>query len=117
MTLDDFIHIAREIRLDGVELTSYYFPETTDDYIYSLKRIVFQNGLDISGTAVGGAFTEPDKKKLAEHIKMVKEWVDISQKLGATVMRVFAGPEHNLQAQQPEVLDLRAMNPKNTRTA
>ena len=32
-------------------------------------------------------------------------------------LRVFAGPEHNLQAQQPEVLDVKAMNPKNTRTA
>lgn len=32
-------------------------------------------------------------------------------------LRVFAGPEHNLQAQQPEVLDVKSMNPKNTRTA
>jgi large subunit ribosomal protein L13 len=34
-----------------------------------------------------------------------------------THLRVFAGPEHNMQAQRPEALDLRAMNPKNTRTA
>jgi large subunit ribosomal protein L13 len=32
-------------------------------------------------------------------------------------LRVFAGPEHNLQAQQPEALDVKSMNPKNTRTA
>jgi len=34
-----------------------------------------------------------------------------------THLRVYAGAEHPHEAQQPEVLDLRAMNPKNTRSA
>lgn len=34
-----------------------------------------------------------------------------------THLRIFAGPEHNMAAQQPEVLDVKSMNPKNTRTA
>ena len=29
-------------------------------------------------------------------------------------LRVYAGPEHKHEAQQPEVLDIAAMNPKNT---
>lgn len=32
-------------------------------------------------------------------------------------LRVYAGAEHNHEAQAPEVLDLRAMHPKNTRSA
>ncbi|SDX24393.1 50S ribosomal protein L13 [Roseicitreum antarcticum] len=34
-----------------------------------------------------------------------------------TNLRVYAGAEHPHEAQQPDVLDLRAMNPKNTRSA
>jgi large subunit ribosomal protein L13 len=34
-----------------------------------------------------------------------------------THLRVFAGPEHTLEAQKPEVLDVKSMNKKNTRTA
>ncbi|NDV00629.1 50S ribosomal protein L13 [Pseudoroseicyclus tamaricis] len=34
-----------------------------------------------------------------------------------THLRVFAGPEHTLQAQKPETLDVKAMNKKNTRSA
>jgi large subunit ribosomal protein L13 len=34
-----------------------------------------------------------------------------------THLRVFAGPSHGMEAQKPEVLDVRAMNRKNTRTA
>ncbi|NNU80599.1 50S ribosomal protein L13 [Halovulum dunhuangense] len=32
-------------------------------------------------------------------------------------LRVYAGPEHNHAAQSPEVLDVKSMNPKNTRSA
>ncbi|MEM9141208.1 MAG: 50S ribosomal protein L13 [Pseudomonadota bacterium] len=34
-----------------------------------------------------------------------------------THLRVYAGGEHPHEAQEPEVLDLAAMNPKNTRSA
>ena len=34
-----------------------------------------------------------------------------------TNLRVYAGAGHPHEAQQPEVLDLRSMNPKNTRSA
>ncbi|MBK5927401.1 50S ribosomal protein L13 [Rhodobaculum claviforme] len=34
-----------------------------------------------------------------------------------TNLRVYAGAEHPHEAQQPEVLDVRALNPKNTRSA
>jgi large subunit ribosomal protein L13 len=34
-----------------------------------------------------------------------------------THLRIFAGPAHNMEAQKPEVLDVKSMNPKNTRTA
>ena len=34
-----------------------------------------------------------------------------------THLRVYAGTEHPHEAQQPEALDLRSMNPKNTRSA
>ena len=34
-----------------------------------------------------------------------------------TNLRVYAGTGHPHEAQQPEVLDLRSMNPKNTRSA
>jgi large subunit ribosomal protein L13 len=30
-------------------------------------------------------------------------------------LKVFAGPEHGMEAQQPVALDVAAMNPKNTR--
>ena len=37
MSMEEFLDTAVELGLDGVELTSYYFPEETDDYLHYLK--------------------------------------------------------------------------------
>ena len=34
-----------------------------------------------------------------------------------THLRIFAGAEHGMEAQKPEIIDVRSMNTKNTRTA
>ena len=52
-------------------------------------------------------------------IKAVERMIS-RNKLGKqqmTHLRVYAGTEHPHEAQQPEVLDVKAMNPKNTRSA
>ena len=91
MTLEGFLDKAVEIGLDCVELTSYYFPETGDEYLNHIKKYAYLNGLDITGTAVGNRFTHAEPEKRAEVVQMVREWVDISVKLGAPCIRVFAG--------------------------
>jgi sugar phosphate isomerase/epimerase len=91
MTLVDFLDKAVEMDLDGVELTSYYFKSTDDEYIHELKRQCYLRGLDISATAVGNRFTVADEAQRVEQIQMVKDWIDNAVKLGAPCIRVFAG--------------------------
>jgi len=91
MTLEEFLQKGVEMGLDGVELTAYYFKTTDDEYLYHIKRQAYLLGLDISGTAVGNNFCRADAEERAQQIQMVKDWVDISVKLGAPCMRIFAG--------------------------
>jgi sugar phosphate isomerase/epimerase len=91
MTLDDFIDLAAGMDLDAVELTAYYFPETTPDYLAHLKGRCTRLGLDVSGTAVGNNFCVADADKLREQIASVKQWTEHSARLGAKTMRIFAG--------------------------
>ena len=91
MTLEGFLDKAVEIGLDCVDLTSYYFPATDDEYLNHIKKYAYLNGLDITGTAVGNRFTQVEPEKRAEAVQMVKKWVDISVTLGAPCIRVFAG--------------------------
>lgn len=96
MSLTDLIDYAATNGFDAVDLTGYYFPDypaiPSDEYINNLKRHAFKMGIDISGTGVRNDFANPDPAKRAADVKHVKEWIDVAVKLGAPVVRVFAGP-------------------------
>ena len=91
MSHEEFIDTAADLGIEGVELTSYYFPKTDKEYLNSLKRRCLIRGLDVSGAAVGCKMTLADDDERAEQIAMVKEWLGHALTLGAPQMRVFAG--------------------------
>lgn len=93
LTLIDFLDDCAKMGLEGVELTSYYFPaQVTDEYLHQLRREAFLRGLDVSGTAVGNDFCHPPGEKRTEQIALVKTWIERAAKLTAPVIRIFAGP-------------------------
>jgi sugar phosphate isomerase/epimerase len=95
ITLSDFLHKCVEMNLDGVELTAYYFADTSKETLHAVKREAYRLGLDVCGTAVGNAFTSPDETERRKNVQMVKEWIEHSVTLGAPGIRVFAGPLTN----------------------
>ncbi|MCX6134354.1 MAG: sugar phosphate isomerase/epimerase [Ignavibacteriales bacterium] len=97
MNLDDMLEFCAQIGLEAVDLTGYYFPGypnvPPDEYIYHIKRKAFLLGLDISGTGVRNDFTFTDAAKRKDDVTLVKKWIDVASKLGAPVIRVFAGKQ------------------------
>ena len=95
MTLDDVVHFCAQQRVDALDATGYYFPGNpkapSDDYIYSLKKTAFLNGVQLSGTGVRNDFAVPDASARKRDIQMVKDWIEVASKLGAPVIRVFSG--------------------------
>lgn len=91
MTLEQFIDFAAKQELPAVELTAYYFRETTDAYLKQLKARCENHGLTVSGTAVGNDFCWPDKEKLAAQLDLVKRWIERTALLGGKTLRIFAG--------------------------
>ena len=91
MALEDFIDLGSKLGLKALELTAYYFPKTTPEYLKSIRERCDKFEIAVSGTAVGNDFCNPDKKHQAEQLDMVKRWVDHSAVLGARTIRIFAG--------------------------
>ncbi len=92
LTLSDFVRDCAAMQLEGVELTSYYFPQpVTAEYLVQLKGECFRLGLDVSGTAVGNDFGVPAGPAREKQIADVKKWIEHAQLLGAPVIRIFAG--------------------------
>lgn len=91
MTLFEFIDTAAELPLDAVELTSYFFAETTDAYLDKVKTHADKKKLAISGVPVGNNFCLKDDAKRKAQIDLVKDWTVRAARLGAKTVRIFAG--------------------------
>jgi sugar phosphate isomerase/epimerase len=97
MTYFDVLEFCARQNFDAIDPTGYYFPGypkvPSDSFINEFKRRAFKLGLDISGTGVRNNFAQPDRDKRAMDVQLVKDWIEVAAKLGAPVIRVFAGAE------------------------
>ena len=95
MTLDEVLTFCADTGFAAVDPTAYYFPAYPvlphDSYTYLIKRKAFRLGLDISGTGVRNDFTLPDPARRRAEIELVRQWIGFAAKLGAPVLRLFAG--------------------------
>jgi len=95
MTVEEMFRISASVGFEAADLTGYYFSTypavPSDEEIFRYKKCAFLLGLDISGTGVRNDFTlaDPEKRKL--EVQLVKDWIVVAAKLGAPVIRVFAG--------------------------
>jgi sugar phosphate isomerase/epimerase len=97
MTLFDALDFCGQQGFDGLDATGYYFPGypkvPADSYLYDFKRRAHKLGLVITGTGVRNNFAQADKDKRASDVQLVKDWIEVAAKIGAPVIRVFAGVE------------------------
>lgn len=95
MTFYDMMEFASSLGLDAVDLTGYYFtnyPEVPDDQVlFELKKKALQLGLNITWTGVRNNFVNPNKTSRVADKRLIENWLQVSSKLGATIMRIFAG--------------------------
>jgi sugar phosphate isomerase/epimerase len=97
MTLLDVLEFCAKQNFDAVDPTGYYFPGypkvPSDRYLATFKKRAFELGLDVSGTGIRNNFAAADKTARAADVQLAKDWIEVAAKLGAPVIRVFAGHE------------------------
>jgi sugar phosphate isomerase/epimerase len=91
MSMEDFILKGVEMGVHGVDITTYWLKSTETDYLLSLRRLAYRNGMPFSGAAIGTNMCQPDAAKRAQEITKIKKWVDATYTLGASHLRVFGG--------------------------
>jgi sugar phosphate isomerase/epimerase len=95
ISLLELLDFCAEQNFDAIDPTGYFFPgypkPPPEKFLNDFKRRAFILGLGISGTGVRNNFATPDKDKRAADVKHVMEWVEVAARMGAPVLRVFAG--------------------------
>ena len=95
MTLSDVVRYCAQHGIEALDATGYYFPgypkAPPDDYLHNLKREAFVNGVTVFGTGVRNDFSVPDAAARRNDVRLVKDWIEVAARLGASVIRVFSG--------------------------
>jgi sugar phosphate isomerase/epimerase len=91
LTYQDLIRLAVENDVDGIDMTVYWFPDTSDGFLLPLRRLAYKSCVEIYSIAVRTDMCQPTPEKRQKELEEVKKWVDVASKLGAGHIRVFGG--------------------------
>lgn len=109
LSLDGLFKFCAENAIPAIDLTAYYiasYPQVPEDNVlYEIKKKAHLLGLDISGTGVRNDFTLQNPEQRRKEVAHVKEWIVAASKLGAPVLRVFAGKTEIQGAEWKQVAD------------
>jgi len=91
LTMEGFFRLAADLGAQGVDVTTYWLKSTEPDYLNSLRRLAFKNGLGFSGAAIKTEMCQSDSAKRTEQVHNIQHWTDVTDRLGASHLRVFTG--------------------------
>ena len=81
--------------IKALDPTAYFFPTypevPSDEYLENFKNYAARLGVAISGTGIRNNFASPDSSVRADGVELAKKWIIAASKMGAPVIRVFAG--------------------------
>jgi sugar phosphate isomerase/epimerase len=91
MTYGDLVRLAVDLGTDGLDMTVYWFPDTSDGFLIPLRRLAYKSGVEIYSISIRTDMCQPTTELREKELAEVRKWVDAAQKLGAGHIRVFGG--------------------------
>src|SRR5882724_4019500 len=91
LTYEDLIRRIADWGLDGLDCTVYWFPDTSAEYLASLRKVAFKNGVQIYNAGVRVQLAQPTPELQRAEFETIRKWVDVADRLGASHVRVFGG--------------------------
>jgi sugar phosphate isomerase/epimerase len=91
MTYADIIRMAADTGADGVDLTSYWLPDTNDETLYALRKLAYKSAIQIYSVGIRARMAQPSAELQAAEVETVRKWLDVAQRLGASHIRIFGG--------------------------
>ncbi len=91
VTIPEVIEKASASGFVGVEVIEEQLDSTDNSQLNKLKRMAFQNGLNIYNFASSQDFVWKEKEKREANIEKTKRSIDMAYQIGAASMRINAG--------------------------
>ncbi len=91
MNYNDVVRIAAENGMDGVDVTTYWFPDTSDAFLLPLRAFAYRNAIELHSIGIRTALCQPAAEARNAQVEIIRKWLDVAEKLGAGHIRVFGG--------------------------
>src|SRR5436305_1650153 len=91
MTYADVIRMAADLGADGVDLTTYWFADTTDETLFALKKLAYRSAVSIYTIGIRARMAQPTTELRSAEVDTVRKWLVVAERLGAGHIRVFGG--------------------------
>src|SRR5438046_584883 len=91
LTYEKLIERIADWGVDGLDCTVYWFPDTSTGYLASLRKTAFKHGVQIYNAGVRVRLAQPTPELQSAEFENIKKWVDVTEAIGASHMRVFGG--------------------------
>jgi sugar phosphate isomerase/epimerase len=89
MDIPGFIHEAKRLGLDGVELLDFFWKDRAAE-TPAVKAALQETGLPVAVYSVSNNFGTPDTEERRKQVQIIRSGVDSAIEYGARVVRVFA---------------------------
>ena len=91
ISYDDLVRLAVETGVDGLDLTVYWFPTTSNEFLLPLRRLAYRMGVDIYSIAIRSDMCQAKAEERDREVAWIRQWTDVAERLGARHIRVFGG--------------------------
>lgn len=91
ITYADIIRMAAETGAQGLDMTTYWLPDTEDATLFALKKLAYRSGVSIYTIGIRARMAQPTPELQAAEVETVRKWVDVAERLGASHIRIFGG--------------------------
>jgi sugar phosphate isomerase/epimerase len=92
LTMPEFLDKVVEMDSVGADMTVYWLKSTDPEYLNELRRLALRKGIPFSGAACGSSMVQASSAKRRQVLADIKKWVDVTDRLGASHLRIFGGP-------------------------
>ena len=93
MSLFEWLVLAAELDLDGVELYPRFFASLEPAYLNEVRHALTDNGLQMPMLCNSPDFTQPDPADRAREIEAARRMIGLTAELGGSYCRVLSGQD------------------------
>jgi L-ribulose-5-phosphate 3-epimerase len=91
LSIEKCIDLAAEMGFDALEILHIQMEGESNQYLQSLKRRAFVNGLDLCGFSTHQGFVSPDPENRKKNVEHTIKCIEMAYKLGIPTIRVNTG--------------------------